>query len=69
MVLIIRRNPDVAKGPDAIPDNGLLNSIGSTVALLLVAVVPEVGYCALLLLLVPGNVIRIRNRFASTRVA
>jgi len=73
MVLIVRRDPDVAKGPDSVSADGLWNSVGSTaalaVALLLVTIAPAVGYYALLLLLVPGNVIRIRNRFASTKAA
>jgi uncharacterized membrane protein len=73
MVLIVRRDPDVAKSPESISSNGLWNSVGSTVALavalVLVALVPAVGYYSLLLLMVPGNVIRIRNRSISTRAA
>jgi uncharacterized membrane protein len=71
MVIIIRRDPDVAKSPDSVSDNRLYNSIGSSVALavalLLDAVVPAVGYYSLLLLMVPGNVIRIRSRLAAAK--
>lgn len=71
MVLIIRRNPDVAKSPDSISDARLQNSVGSTVALalalLLDATVPAIGYYSLFLLLVPGNVIRIRKVLADRK--
>jgi uncharacterized membrane protein len=73
MMLIVRRDQSVAKSPDAISDRRLVNTIGSTVALaaalLLVALVPAVSYFAILLLLVPSVLTRVRYRRAPTQAA
>jgi uncharacterized membrane protein len=63
MVLVIRRDANVAKTPHVVSDRRLANAVASTaalaVAMLLAAVVPGVDYFALLLLLpVPALVRR-----------
>jgi uncharacterized membrane protein len=73
MVLIVHRNPDLARDPDSLSASGLWNAAGSTlalaVALILVAIFPSIGYYSLFLLMVPGNAIRIRNRVIANRAA
>ena len=73
MVLIVRSDQNVAKSPDAITDRWRMNAIGSTVALavalLLVALIPTVGYFAILLLVLPPVLARARHRQVSTAAA
>lgn len=64
MLLVIRRNPELAREPGGISDRWQLDSVGSTVALavafVLVLLVPVVSYWALLLLAVPPRIARLR---------
>jgi uncharacterized membrane protein len=70
MLLIIRHDPQVAKHPAGITDQWRFNAIGSTVALVaafvLAALGPAVSYFAILLLVVPPLIARLRYRSART---
>jgi uncharacterized membrane protein len=73
MTLIIRADPDVAKHPGGVPDKQRFDTAVTTgilvVALALAALVPGVGYFALLLLVLGGPIGRIRNRRRSDATA
>ena len=66
MTLIVRADPEVAKRPGGVPDEQRFNMWVTTgilaVALVLAALVPGVGYFALLLLVLGSPISRIRNR-------
>jgi uncharacterized membrane protein len=66
MALIIRHNPELAKHPGGIDDQWRFNSVGTSIALaaafVLAAAVPAVSYFAILLLLVPPLIARVRYR-------
>jgi uncharacterized membrane protein len=64
MLLLIRRDHGIAKYPGGITDSWRLDAVGSTIALavafVLIALVPAVGYYAILLVAVPPMIARIR---------
>jgi uncharacterized membrane protein len=73
MTLIIRADPDVAKEPGGVPDEQCfaiaVTTVILAVALVLAALVPGVGYLALLLLVLAHPVIRVRNRLRAPGAA
>ncbi|MTD53928.1 TMEM175 family protein [Amycolatopsis pithecellobii] len=64
ILLLVRSNPELAKEPGRISDAWRLDAVGSTIALaaafLLALLVPAVNYFALLLLIIPPQIVRIR---------
>lgn len=73
MTLIIRADPDVAKNPGGVPDDQRFGTAVTTgilvVALALAALVPGVGYFALLLLVLGSPIGRLRGRRHATDTA